>query len=69
MGREPAELLLQRIRAWGDAQPDIRAVVVTGSYARGQADALSDLDLELGGDAGVKKEIGVNYSGHQKGGS
>lgn len=46
-GKEPADHLLQRIRAWGNAQSDIRALIVTGSYARGQADALSDLDLEI----------------------
>lgn len=47
MTREPADHLLQRICAWGEAQPDIRALVVTGSYARRRADALSDLDLEI----------------------
>jgi aminoglycoside 6-adenylyltransferase len=47
MSREPADHLLQRVCAWGKAQPDIRALIVTGSYARGGADALSDLDLEI----------------------
>jgi len=47
MGRELADRLLQRICAWGEAQPDIRALVVTGSYARGTAAPLSDLDLEI----------------------
>ena len=39
--------LLKRICAWAERQHDIRALVLTGSHARGQADDLSDLDLEF----------------------
>jgi aminoglycoside 6-adenylyltransferase len=40
---------LNRIIAWAEAQPDIRAVVMTGSRARDDTsvDAVSDYDLEL----------------------
>ncbi len=47
MGKEPVGQLTQRICAWAEARPDIRTMIVTGSYARGQPDDLSDLDLEL----------------------
>lgn len=40
---------LASIRAWAAAQDDVRSLVHTGSLARrdGQADAFSDLDLEI----------------------
>ena len=40
---------LDRIVAWAEAQPDIRAVVMTGSRGRGDGsvDAASDYDLEV----------------------
>lgn len=39
--------LLQRISAWSEAQPNIRVLILTGSYAQDQADDLSDLDIEI----------------------
>lgn len=39
--------LLDEIGRWASARPDIRAVLLTGSHARGDADASSDLDVEL----------------------
>lgn len=41
------EALLERIVAWGERSPDVRAVLVLGSWARSDrpADAWSDLDL------------------------
>jgi aminoglycoside 6-adenylyltransferase len=33
--------------AWATDDPNVRLVVVTGSFARGKHDALSDLDVEL----------------------
>lgn len=39
--------LLDEIVRWAAERPDIRAVLLTGSHARGDADALSDLDVEL----------------------
>lgn len=47
MDEESASELLPTICAWAQAQSDIRALIVTGSHARGQADDLSDLDLEI----------------------
>lgn len=47
MDERPAGQLAQRVCTWAEARPDIRALIVTGSYARGQPDDLSDLDLEL----------------------
>jgi aminoglycoside 6-adenylyltransferase len=41
------EELEARLAAWASAQSDIRAVVVTGSRARGDADAWSDLDAVI----------------------
>jgi aminoglycoside 6-adenylyltransferase len=39
--------LLDEIVRWASGRPDIRAVLLTGSHARGDADASSDLDVEL----------------------
>ncbi len=47
MDKESTSQLLRKICAWAEAQHDIRALIVTGSQARGQADDLSDLDLEI----------------------
>ena len=33
--------------AWATDDPNVRLVVVTGSFARGAHDELSDLDIEL----------------------
>jgi aminoglycoside 6-adenylyltransferase len=41
------EQLESRIATWSENQPDIRAVIVVGSRARGDADRWSDLDLLL----------------------
>ncbi len=38
---------LQAIVAWAERDDDVRAVVLTGSAARDDGDALSDLDVEL----------------------
>ena len=47
MDQGSAGELLRRICAWAEQRPDIRALVLTGSHTRGQADNLSDLDLEF----------------------
>ncbi len=47
MREAPAEQLLQRICVWAESQQNIRAIVMMGSYARGRADELSDLDIEI----------------------
>lgn len=39
--------LLEKIVRWAAGRADIRAVLLTGSHARGDADASSDLDVEL----------------------
>ena len=39
--------LAKEISAWAERRPDIRTLILTGSYARNEADALSDLDIEL----------------------
>jgi aminoglycoside 6-adenylyltransferase len=41
------EQVLARILDWAGADPNVRLVVATGSYARGSHDALSDIDLEM----------------------
>ena len=45
--REAVEQLLGRVAAWAAAQPDLVAVAVVGSQARGTARGDSDLDLVL----------------------
>ncbi len=47
MGDPSREALLHRVSNWAETRPDIRALILTGSYAQDQADALSDLDLEV----------------------
>jgi GrpB-like predicted nucleotidyltransferase (UPF0157 family)/predicted nucleotidyltransferase len=37
--------LLDQVASWAEHRPDIRAVALVGSHARGQATALSDIDL------------------------
>lgn len=45
------EKLLERIVAWGKGEERVRAMLLTGSYARPDgADAFSDLDIALFGD-------------------
>jgi len=39
--------VLARIVQWAERDDNVRAVVVTGSVARGAVDALSDIDVEL----------------------
>jgi predicted nucleotidyltransferase len=41
------EDLLTRVKQWASAQPDITAVLLVGSYARGTAHADSDVDLVI----------------------
>ena len=41
------EHILDRVTVWAAAQPDIVAVVLVGSHARGTASAGSDIDLML----------------------
>ena len=41
------EAMLVRISTWATSDENMRAVVVTGSLARGDADGLSDVDVEL----------------------
>lgn len=38
---------LDQVLAWARSEDNIRAVVITGSTARGDVDAFSDLDIEL----------------------
>lgn len=38
---------LEKVRKWADLQNDIKAILLVGSYARGQADNDSDIDLIL----------------------
>ncbi|PWU17193.1 MAG: hypothetical protein C5B48_16295 [Candidatus Rokuibacteriota bacterium] len=42
-----AEKFLERLRRWADAREEIRAVVVVGSFARGEARPDSDVDVVL----------------------
>ncbi|GAA4023726.1 aminoglycoside 6-adenylyltransferase [Allokutzneria multivorans] len=44
---ENGELVIPRLLDWVRARPDIRAVLRTGSRARGEADQWSDHDIEL----------------------
>ncbi|SDM29785.1 aminoglycoside 6-adenylyltransferase [Allokutzneria albata] len=44
---ENGELVVPRLLDWVRARPDVRAVLRTGSRARGEADAWSDHDIEL----------------------
>lgn len=39
--------MLDDVVAWAAEDPNVRLVVVTGSFARGDEDELSDLDIEL----------------------
>ena len=41
------ERVLDDVVAWATDDPNVRLVVVTGSFARGDHDELSDLDIEL----------------------
>lgn len=45
--RMDQQATIDQIMAWAREDERIRAVVVTGSWARGAADSLSDLDIEL----------------------
>ncbi len=47
MATQTLSQLVERISAWAERRPDIRALLLTGSYARNQADELSDLDIEM----------------------
>ena len=39
--------MLKRVCAWAKAQEELRVLILTGLYAQGSADELSDLDLEM----------------------
>jgi len=41
------EFVKAELVRWAGAEDNIRAILITGSAARGQTDALSDLDIEL----------------------
>jgi predicted nucleotidyltransferase len=41
------EVLLDQVRAWAMSHPDVRAVALVGSHARGTASRDSDVDLVL----------------------
>ena len=41
------ESFLERVRNWAEIQNDIKAILLVGSYARGQAHEDSDIDLVL----------------------
>lgn len=45
--RVDQERVLREVVDWATDDPNVRLVVVTGSFARGGHDALSDLDIEL----------------------
>lgn len=47
MSEALAEQLLQKICNWAGTQHDVRVLILTGSYARGRADQLSDFDIEV----------------------
>jgi predicted nucleotidyltransferase len=36
---------LEKVKKWADTQRDIKAILLAGSYARGQAHDESDIDL------------------------
>lgn len=38
---------LRRITARAESQANIKAMILTGSYAQGQSDELSNLDIEI----------------------
>ena len=42
-----AEKFLERLRIWGQTDKDLRALVVVGSFARGDAGPDSDLDVVM----------------------
>ena len=44
---ERVERLLRQVVAWAAEQDEVQAVVLVGSYARGDARADSDVDLVL----------------------
>jgi predicted nucleotidyltransferase len=41
--------VLDDVVAWATDDPNVRLLLVTGSFARGEHDDLSDLDIELYG--------------------
>lgn len=41
------ERVLDEVSRWAEAEENVRAVVVTGSVARGEHDPISDIDVEL----------------------
>lgn len=44
---ESVDDLLQRFTAWAATRPDVRGLALAGSYARGEAQPDSDIDLVL----------------------
>lgn len=47
MAVEMISSFLEAVRVWAEAQPDIVAVALVGSYARGAATPASDVDLVI----------------------
>lgn len=45
--KEEVERLIGAVREWSGGRPDVRAVGLVGSWARGEASAESDVDLVL----------------------
>ena len=44
---DEVRLLLATLREWAEGRPDVVAVVLVGSWARGDARMDSDVDVEL----------------------
>ncbi len=54
---------LNAVAAWAQEQPDIRAVYLVGSYARGTAHPDSDIDLVLLADDPVRYLAYTSWTG------
>jgi hypothetical protein len=64
------EALLNRVKAWVTDQPDIRAVGLAGSWARGEARMSSDVDLVVltdDSDRYIKKSAWIELATGQHG--
>jgi predicted nucleotidyltransferase len=44
---ERAQMLLERLRLWASQKDDVRALLLVGSFARGEARPESDVDIVL----------------------
>lgn len=49
--------VLETARRWAESDPRVRALLVTGSLGRGQADALSDVDLIIVAEPGRRDAL------------